>query len=95
MLLDLLRGEGGELRGGHGPGHHGGEHLDLAQVRVAALLVVLDDGDLQEEGAHQLVVDVLQGDLHPARGLLQLHHLNLLQVVEVGSHSKKRICILN
>ena len=36
VLLDLLRGEGGELRGGPGPGHHGGEHLDLAQqVRVA------------------------------------------------------------
>ena len=59
MLLDLLRGEGGALRGGPDPGHHG----DLAQVRVAALLVTL------------------------GHGLLELPHLNLLQVGEVGPHS--------
>ena len=58
MLLDLLRGEGGAL-GVPDPGHHG----DLAQVRVAALLVAL------------------------GHGLLELPHLNLLQVGEVGPHS--------
>ena len=41
MLLDLLRGEGGALRGGPDPGHHG----DLA--RVAALLVALGHGLLE------------------------------------------------
>ena len=45
--LHLLRGEGGEIRGGHYPGHHGRDHLHLAQVRVAALLhVALGHGDL-------------------------------------------------
>ena len=43
MLLDLLRGEGGALRGGPDPGHHG----DLAQVRVAALLMALGHGLLK------------------------------------------------
>ena len=89
-MFHLLRGELSMISSGDSLGHHRTEDLHLSQVSVAALLVVLDDGDLQEEGAHQLVVDVLQRDLHPAGRLLQLHHLNLLQVVEVGSHSGKR-----
>ena len=73
------------LSSGDRPGHHRTEDLHLPQVGVAALLVVLDDGHLQQEGPHQLLVHVLQWDHHPAAGLLKVHNLDLLEVIEVGA----------
>ena len=73
------------ISGGDSLGHHGTEDLHLPQVGVSALLVVLDDGHLQQEGSHQLLVHVLQWDDHPPTGLLQVHNLDLLEVVEVGA----------
>ena len=83
-MFHFLRGELGLVCSRHGLGHDGAEDLDLPEVSVPALLVVLDHGHLQQECPHQLLIHVLQRDLHPARRLLELHHLDLLEVVEVS-----------
>ena len=61
----------------------------LAQVGVATVLVVGEDGDLEEEGAHWAVVKVTQGHLNPARRLRHLHLLDLHKVVEVTAHTDR------
>jgi len=60
---------------------------DLAHVGVPAILVVRDHSNLKHEGAYGLDVPILNGYLHPAGGFGKVHHLQLLQVVEVRSRS--------
>ena len=69
------------------------EDLDLADVRVAAVLVVGEDGDLDEVGrAHRRADRVGRAlgvgrrqDRHPAARLVELLHVDLLEVVEGGA----------
>lgn len=62
--------------------------LDLSNVRVATVLVIGEDRDLNEE-CSVLSFVLLQVDDHPAGRLVQLQLLDLLQILKVVAHSNR------
>ena len=55
------------------------------KILLFTLLMIVCDSNLKEKCPDQSLVHVLQRYLHPSRWLLQVHHLNLLEVIEVGA----------
>lgn len=58
---------------------------DLSNVRVPSVLVVGDHCNLNHERANGFVAHVLHGNHNPSGGLVEVHYLDLLQVVKVGA----------
>lgn len=62
-------------------------NFNLPHVGVPAVLVIADDRYLNHECPDRTVVDILDGNDHPAARLVQVHHLHLLKIVEIGPGS--------
>lgn len=64
-----------------------GMDLDLPQVRVAAILVIGQNGDLNEEGADGTALRIFGGDVDPARWLVQVDRFQFLKIVKAATNS--------
>lgn len=56
---------------------------NLPHVRVPPVLMVANDGNLDHERPHRNVPYLLDRDAHPAGRFAQVHHFDLLQIVEM------------
>lgn len=58
---------------------------NLPHVSIAPILVITDHRNLDHKRPHRNVPHLLDRDAHPAGRFAQIHHFDLLQVVEMGT----------
>lgn len=54
-------------------------------MRVSALLMISNDGNLHHKSPNESLVEILQWNDYPTRRFTQINYLDFLQVVEVCS----------
>lgn len=61
--------------------------LDLSHVGIPAILMIANDRYLNHKRPNGPIINILNRNHYPPAWLIQVHHLYLLQIIEVGPSS--------